>query len=160
MQTTTIRNHKVSIFRTYDGTELYIQNPAGETIYAHKVSGDAIERAEEIIPGDAASAAAVNVGYEYSVAGVRYYTAITRDSGIPHCYTVRIWNAGVGGRRAKCNCFAGIRSRKCRHVAAVERFDARRPAHNFRDDETIAEAFARFEAAANGDDFCPEQWAA
>lgn len=49
MKQTTINNHKVTVFNTYNGTELYITNPKGETIYAHKVSGDAIERAAEII---------------------------------------------------------------------------------------------------------------
>lgn len=46
---TTINNHKVTIFNHLNGTQLFINDPAGNQIYAHKVSGDALERAKAII---------------------------------------------------------------------------------------------------------------
>lgn len=49
MQTTTINGYKVTIFNGYDGTQLFINDPKGNQIYAHKVSGNPIERAKEVI---------------------------------------------------------------------------------------------------------------
>jgi len=49
MLETTINGYKVMVFKTYNGTELYINNPQGDQIYAHKVSGNPIERAKEVI---------------------------------------------------------------------------------------------------------------
>lgn len=49
MEQTTISGYKVMIFHGYDGTQLFINDPSGQNIYAHRVSGDAIERAKEII---------------------------------------------------------------------------------------------------------------
>lgn len=49
MEQTTINGYKVMIFHGYDGTQLFINDPKGQNIYAHRVSGDAIERAKEII---------------------------------------------------------------------------------------------------------------
>jgi hypothetical protein len=53
MTTTTINGHKVQIFETQNGTELYISNPEGDCIYAHKIGiGDPMERARAIIPAE------------------------------------------------------------------------------------------------------------
>ncbi len=49
MEQTIINGFRVMIFSGYDGTQLFINNPVGDTIYAHRVSGDAIERAKVII---------------------------------------------------------------------------------------------------------------
>lgn len=49
MQQTIINGFNVMIFKGYDGTQLFINNPAGENIYAHRVSGDTIARAKVII---------------------------------------------------------------------------------------------------------------
>lgn len=49
MQQTTINGYRVMIFTGYDGTQLFINNPAGDNIYAHKVSGDPVQRAREVI---------------------------------------------------------------------------------------------------------------
>lgn len=49
MKTAKINNYGIQIFETYNGTELYISNPEGEMIYKHKVSGDAMEIAKQII---------------------------------------------------------------------------------------------------------------
>ena len=49
MQQTTINGFRVMIFTGYDGTQLFINNPEGDNIYAHKVSGDPMERAREVI---------------------------------------------------------------------------------------------------------------
>ena len=56
MQQTIINGYRVMIFKGYDGTQLFINNPAGDNIYAHRVSGDAIERAKDIIALDAPAA--------------------------------------------------------------------------------------------------------
>ena len=56
MQQTIINGYRVMIFKGYDGTQLFINNPSGDNIYAHRVSGDAIERAKEIIALDAPAA--------------------------------------------------------------------------------------------------------
>lgn len=49
MQTTYINGYKVTIFYSYNGTQLFITSSEGVQIYAHKVSGDPIARAEEVI---------------------------------------------------------------------------------------------------------------
>ncbi len=49
MQITTINGYKVTIFTTYNGTQLFINDSKGVQIYAHKVSGNPIERAKELI---------------------------------------------------------------------------------------------------------------
>lgn len=49
MQTATINGFQVVILKGFDGTQLFISNPEGFQIYAHRVSGDAMERAKAII---------------------------------------------------------------------------------------------------------------
>lgn len=49
MQQTMINGFRVMVFTGYDGTQLFINHPDGHNIYAHRVSGDALERAREII---------------------------------------------------------------------------------------------------------------
>ncbi len=49
MQTATINGYKVQIFKSYNGTQLFIMDAEGNQIYAHKVSGNPIERAQEVI---------------------------------------------------------------------------------------------------------------
>ena len=49
MKTTTIKGYKVTIFNSYNGTQLFITDSEGVQIYGHKVSGDPMERAMEII---------------------------------------------------------------------------------------------------------------
>ncbi len=49
MQTTIISGYKVQIFKGYYGAQLFITNSKGIQIYAHRVSGDPMERAELII---------------------------------------------------------------------------------------------------------------
>lgn len=56
MQQTIINGYQVIIFTGYHGTQLFINNPNGDTIYAHKVSGGetgAMQRAREVIAQDA-----------------------------------------------------------------------------------------------------------
>lgn len=52
MQQSIINGYRVMIFKGYDGTQLFINNPSGDNIYAHRVSGDAIERAKQVIASD------------------------------------------------------------------------------------------------------------
>jgi len=49
MLQTFINGYKVTIFKHYNGTQLFINDPRGVQIYAHKVSGNPIERACEVI---------------------------------------------------------------------------------------------------------------
>lgn len=49
MQQTIINGFRVMIFTGFDGTQLFINHPDGHNIYAHRVSGDAMERAKVII---------------------------------------------------------------------------------------------------------------
>ncbi len=49
MQTTTINGFKVTIFYSYNGTQVFINDKAGVQIYGHKVSGNPIDRAREVI---------------------------------------------------------------------------------------------------------------
>lgn len=48
-ETKNIGNHKVEIFRAYDGTSIYISDAQGAEIFKGKVSGNPVERAKEII---------------------------------------------------------------------------------------------------------------
>lgn len=48
MLKTKIKGYTVEIFKSYNGTKLFISK-GGVQIYAHKVSGDALQRAVEII---------------------------------------------------------------------------------------------------------------
>ncbi len=41
--------YTVTIYRCYDGIKLFVTDSKGNQIYAHKVSGDALERAKEVI---------------------------------------------------------------------------------------------------------------
>ncbi|MDQ4119876.1 MAG: hypothetical protein M3209_00230 [Acidobacteriota bacterium] len=49
MKELNINGYKVSIFYHRNGTQLFIQNADGFQIYAHKISGNPLERAVEII---------------------------------------------------------------------------------------------------------------
>lgn len=49
MKQTTINGYKVTIFTGYNGTQLFITDSQGVQIYAHKVSGDPMQRAKEVI---------------------------------------------------------------------------------------------------------------
>jgi hypothetical protein len=49
MQTTNISGYIVTIFNTYDGTQLFITDSKGNQVYAHRVSGNPMERAREVI---------------------------------------------------------------------------------------------------------------
>lgn len=49
MQQTIINGYQITVFTGYHGTQLFITHPEGYTIYAHKVSGDPMERARQVI---------------------------------------------------------------------------------------------------------------
>jgi hypothetical protein len=49
MQTTKINGYNVTIINHRDGTQLFITDKDGYQVYAHKVSGNPIERAKEVI---------------------------------------------------------------------------------------------------------------
>ena len=49
MQTKTIQGYKVTIFNGYNGTQIFISDAGGVQVYAHRVSGNPIKRAREVI---------------------------------------------------------------------------------------------------------------
>jgi hypothetical protein len=49
MQKTIISGYQITIFNSYNGTQLFITDQSGVQIYAHKVSGDPMQRAMEVI---------------------------------------------------------------------------------------------------------------
>lgn len=49
MQIIKINGFTVSIFNSYNGTQLFISDASGVSVYAHKVSGDPMLRALEVI---------------------------------------------------------------------------------------------------------------
>ncbi len=150
---TTICGCKVSIFKGYDGTQLFITGSDGIQIYAHRVSGDPVAKAKEVIAAETGQAIeptvqerfeaakaktmeifnsrhvkAVEVSLEETFDSVRIYSAITRETNIPHCYTVRVEDSFENGETvttAGCNCFAGAKGYNCRHLQAVADADAR-----------------------------------
>ncbi len=85
----------------------------------------ATAKVEEILASN--HVAAVEVGFEESFGNVRVYSAVTRDSGMPHLYRVRVEDSFETGERvttAKCNCPAGAKVMPCRHVIKVAEVDA------------------------------------
>lgn len=82
------------------------------------------EKVEEIL--NSKHVASVEVGLDEETDGVRFYSAVTRDKGIPHIYTVRVEDSFESGEKvttAKCNCLART---VCRHIAKVAKADAER----------------------------------
>ncbi len=63
----------------------------------------------------------VEVGFEYEADGTRFYSAVTYDTGIPHHYTVKVWNEN-GAPVASCNCASDS---VCRHILKVAIEDAK-----------------------------------
>jgi hypothetical protein len=49
MKTFNYKGFKVTVFTHYNGQTMYINNPKGVQIYAHKFTGSAIERAKQVI---------------------------------------------------------------------------------------------------------------
>ena len=49
MQQLTINGYLVTIYYHRNGTQLFIQNAGGFQIYAHRVSGNPLDRAVEVI---------------------------------------------------------------------------------------------------------------
>ena len=80
-----------------------------------------LAKAKEVF--ESAHIQTVEVGFEYEAGGARYYSAVTKDSGFHHLYTVRVWEDADGATFAKCNCAAIA---ECRHIAKVAVADAAR----------------------------------
>lgn len=55
-QQTKIGGFKVEVFTGYDGVQLFITDATGIEIYAHRVSSDPIERAQEVIARETGAA--------------------------------------------------------------------------------------------------------
>ena len=138
---TNIGGYSVTVFTGYYGTQLFITDKAGIEIYAHKVSGDAMERAMTVIARaenktveqfqktlnaksalESAHIQSVEIGFEDEFDGTRIYSAVTYDTGIPHHYTVKVWEEN-GAPVASCNC---VSDSACRHILKVAVEDAKR----------------------------------
>lgn len=150
---TQISGYQVTTFYTQNGTQLFITDSEGVQIYAHRVSGDPIARAKEAIAAETGQPIeptarerfekakaktmeifnsrhikAVEVSLEEMFDNVRVYSVITRETNIPHRYVVRVedsFDAGETITTARCNCFAGAKGYKCRHLEAVADANAR-----------------------------------
>ena len=108
--------------------ELHFFSQAGLEIYESLKQLIIIERATEADAIANAKAAlesehvqSVEVGFEDEFNGIRIYTAVTYDTGIPHHYTVKVWNEN-DVPVAKCNCPADD---VCRHILRVAIEDAK-----------------------------------
>jgi peroxiredoxin family protein len=148
-----IQGYKVTVFYTMDGMQLFVTDAEGYQVYAHRMTGDPIARAREIIAAElgesvkptaaerfeAAKAKtleifnsrhvkAVEVSLEESFGNVRIYSAITRETGVPHRYTVRVEDSFENGEtitEARCNCLGFAAKARCRHTAMVAQTDGR-----------------------------------
>jgi hypothetical protein len=49
MLQTTIKGYKITIFKSYNGTQLFINDSNGNQVYAHRVMGCPVSRAREVI---------------------------------------------------------------------------------------------------------------
>ena len=142
MQQTMINGYRVMIFTGFDGTQLFVNNPAGDNIYAHRVSGDALARAKEIIALDTPeieptveNAPMLNLGtrrgefIEAVQRGQNFdltvyndferdsFVVVNRDKGTE--YRVNLENRD-GSLHAACGCGDFIyRKRVCKHISSV-----------------------------------------
>lgn len=108
--------------------ELYFFSQKGLDVYESLKQLVIIKRAEQSAKLENARKAlesahvqSVEVGFEYEACGVRYYSAVSTDTGIPHLYSVRAWEDSDGATFARCNCLAKT---ACRHILAVAKVDA------------------------------------
>ena len=113
--------------------ELYFFSQKGLELYESLNQLVIIERAEQSAKLDNARKAlesahvkAVEVGFDYESDGVRFYSAVTKDNGVPHLYTVRVWEDSDGATVAKCNCQGNAKGFACRHIGRVAIEDAKR----------------------------------
>ncbi len=51
MRKFTYKAHRVVIFESYNGNQMFINDKNGNQIYAHKFTGDAFEQAKKVING-------------------------------------------------------------------------------------------------------------
>lgn len=71
--------------------------------------------------------ASVEVALEEEFGNTRVYAAISRDTGIPHFYRVRVTDEFMPSGQVvttKCNCLAGAKGLKCRHIIKATQIDA------------------------------------
>lgn len=69
----------------------------------------------------------VEVGFEHSMDGIRFYSAVTYKNGEQHKYRVRVQDWFENGEKqvwAKCSCKASGQSLACRHILRVAEIDA------------------------------------
>jgi hypothetical protein len=69
----------------------------------------------------------VEVGFEYEMDDIRYYTAVTYKNGEAHRYSVRVQDVFEAGEKqtfGKCSCAAGSKNMVCRHLLKVAKIDS------------------------------------
>lgn len=49
MKTFKYKGYKITVFENYNGNQMFIDNPNGIEIWAHKFNGDAFDTAKRII---------------------------------------------------------------------------------------------------------------
>ena len=101
------------------GLEIY--ESLGQFVMIERaVEAEAIANAKAALESDHVQS--VEVGFEDEFDGTRFYSAVTYDTGIPHHYTVKVWEEN-GATMAHCNCIA---ESACRHILKVAVEDAKR----------------------------------
>lgn len=86
---------------------------------------EAKAKVAEILKSERVSA--VEVVLEEDLGDVRNYTAITRETSVPHRYTVRVEDSFELGEKittGKCVCAGFQKYNRCKHVARVADIDA------------------------------------
>lgn len=99
----------------------YKHKGCGETFKARNLETAKAKVAEILSSNHIAS---VEVALEEDMGNARIYSAISRDTGIPHLYRVRVteeFNADEKVITAQCNCLSKV---KCRHIIKVTEVDA------------------------------------
>lgn len=114
---TMIGNYKVTTFQTRDGVQLFIQDSEGFQVYAHRVSGDPLLRAQEVIselqPQPQPEQSVVQIiGYLRSG---NYGYAVQSASYENRTYVVEITSDGW----KKCSCPHWRFKKICKHLREV-----------------------------------------
>jgi hypothetical protein len=134
---TTINGFNVEIYETFHGTELYISKD-GVQLYGHKVSGDPMEKARELVSEFggvkpitkeeklekgrlvlmSAHIQEVEVKYLSTLNGSRYYQVRTWAGR--HQYNLRFFEF-EGERKGICTCAS---QKTCRHLIKAAQLDS------------------------------------
>lgn len=92
---------------------------------ANKSQIEKLLKAREVLASSHVSS--VEVGFEYEMDNIRYYSVVTYKNGEAHRYQVRVQDWYENGEKqtvAGCNCKASAKDMVCRHILKVAQVDA------------------------------------